>query len=132
MKVLHNLLLWSCDTFGDLFSGVVNRIAVTVVDTGFSSLLQKVLKEQPVDLSEGKKSINIRQTLEVMPNLCTISTSQFVLAWEVCAGEYVSSLSVAIMLTSFTDPLLIIREHSFSPISLYGFVLQPSSHLGRV
>lgn len=73
MKVLHNLLLWSCDTFGDLFSGVVNRIAVTVVDTGFSSLLQKVLKEQPVDLSEGKKSINIRQTLEMMPNLCTIS-----------------------------------------------------------
>lgn len=65
VKVLHNLLLWNY-TFCDIFSWVLDRTAIThgwsslscfVQVISFSSPLQKVLKEQPTDLSEGKNPL---------------------------------------------------------------------------
>lgn len=64
-KVLHNLLLWNY-TFCDIFSWVLDRTAITqgwsssscfIQVISFSSPLQKVLKEQTTDLSEGKNPL---------------------------------------------------------------------------
>lgn len=65
VKVLHNLLVWNY-TFCDIFHWVLGRTAITrgwssssciVQVISFFSPLQKVLKEQPTDFSEGKNPL---------------------------------------------------------------------------